>query len=179
MFTRTLWHMPQIKEKHVRCNQSPFVTKQLRQAMMIQTRLLNKYRKYNSAGNLFASKRQINFCVKLLRKFKVFYNNFNIKRVIGKIKFWQTIKPNFKDERISLVDHNHKKRKDNLEGSLIRVLFAAELEFLKTLVPRIPQHTPNVNIESTRKSKQLFYVCEQLLGALIYLHLIVLILIWF
>ena len=34
-----------IKEKHVRCNQPPFISKQLRKAIMTRTRLLNKYRK--------------------------------------------------------------------------------------------------------------------------------------
>ena len=77
---------------------------------MTLTRLLNKYRKDNSAGNLFAHKRQRNLCVKLLRKSKkVFYNNLNVKRITDNRKFWQTIKPNFtdktlKDERITLVD---------------------------------------------------------------------------
>ena len=51
----------------------------------------------------------------------------------------------------------HKKRKDSsLEGSLDRVLFVAELESLKILVPSIPQHTSNVNDECTGKSKQLY-----------------------
>ena len=57
--------------------------------------------------------------------------------------------------------HSHKKRKDNLKGSLDRVLFAAELEFPKILVPRLPQHTSNVNIQYTEKSewsKQLYYL---------------------
>ena len=49
--------------------------------------------------------------------------------------------------------HSHKKRKDNLEGGLDRVLFTAELGFLKILVPRLPQHTSNVNIECTGKSE--------------------------
>ena len=51
------------------------------------------------------------------------------------------------------------KRKDSLEGSLDRVLYVAKLEFLKILVPRLPQHTSNVNIECTGKSewsKQLY-----------------------
>ena len=74
-------HAP-IKEKHVRCNQSPFTSKQLRKAIMTRTRLLNKCRKYNSAENLFAYKRQRNLCVKLLRKSKKdFYNNLNVKRI--------------------------------------------------------------------------------------------------
>ena len=45
--------------------------------------------------------------------------------------------------------HSHKKRKDSLEGSLNRVLLAAELEFPKILVPRLPQHTS----ECTGKSE--------------------------
>ena len=72
--------------------------------------------------------------------------------------------------------HSHKKRKDSLEGSLVRVLFAVKLEFPKILVPRLPQNASNVNIECTRKRKQLDYLCNQLLGALIYIHFIVLIL---
>ena len=48
--------------------------------------------------------------------------------------------------------HIHKKWKDSLEGNLGWVLFAAELKFPKILVPRLPQHTSNVNIEYTGKS---------------------------
>ena len=77
---------------------------------MTRTRLLNKYRKNNSPGNLFTYRRQRNLCGKLLRKSKkVFYNYLNVKRITNNRKFWQTIKPNFtdkilKDERITLVD---------------------------------------------------------------------------
>ena len=49
--------------------------------------------------------------------------------------------------------HSHKKRKDNLEGSLNQVLLAAELEFPKILVPRLPQYTSDVNIECAGKSE--------------------------
>ena len=58
-----------------------------------------------------------------------------------------------------MLYHNHKKWKDSLEGSLDRVLFVAELEFPKILVPRLPQHTSNVNNECAGKSewpKQLY-----------------------
>ena len=51
-----------------------------------------------------------------------------------------------------MSNHSHKKRKDSLEGSLGRVLFAAELEFPKILVQRLPQHISNVNIETAGKS---------------------------
>ena len=49
--------------------------------------------------------------------------------------------------------HSHKKQKDSLEDSLDRILLAAELEFLKILVPKLPQHTSNINIERARKSE--------------------------
>ena len=56
--------------------------------------------------------------------------------------------------------HSHKKRNDSLEGSLDRVLFAAELEFPMILVPRLPQLTSNVNIKFAGKSKQLYSLCD-------------------
>ena len=73
----------------------------------------------------------------------------------------------------------HKKWKDSLEGSLVRLLFAAELELPNILVLSLCQNTSNVNIESNGKSKQVYYLCDQILGALIYLNFIVLVLICF
>ena len=60
--------------------------------------------------------------------------------------------PSFSERNVEL-DHSHKKQKDSLEGSLDRVLLAAELEFPKILVPRLPQHTSDVNIECAGKSE--------------------------
>ena len=54
--------------------------------------------------------------------------------------------------------HSHKKWKDILEGSLDRVLFAAELEFPKILVPMLPQNSSNVNIECAGKNNGILYV---------------------
>ena len=70
--------------------------------------------------------------------------------------------------------YSHNKCKDSLEGSLDRVLLAPELEFPKILVPRLPQNSSNVNIECAGKSKQLYSLCDQLLGALICLNFIIL-----
>ena len=66
-----------------------------------------------------------------------------------------------------MCNHSHEKRKDSLAGSLDPVLFTAEPQFPKILVPRQPQNTSNVNIECAGKSKQLYSLCDQLLGALI------------
>ena len=60
-FLRSPQYSCPYKGKHVKCNQSPLMSKQPRKAIMTRNRLLNKYRKDNSAGNLFAYKRQRNF----------------------------------------------------------------------------------------------------------------------
>ena len=76
-------------------------------------------------------------------------------------------------------NYNQKKGKgkDCLEGSLDRVLFAAELDFQKILVLRLPQNITNVNTECAKKLKQLYSLCDQFLVALIYPHFTILILI--
>ena len=49
--------------------------------------------------------------------------------------------------------NSHKKQKDSLEGSQDQVLLVAEIELPKILVPRLSQHTSDVNIECTGKSE--------------------------
>ena len=80
---------------------------------------------------------------------------------------------------MTVLNQSQKKRKDSMEGSLVRVLFEVELEFPKILITRPPQNASNINIKGTVKGKQLYYLCDNLLGALIYLHFIVLIVICF
>ena len=75
-----------------------------------------------------------------------------------------------------VLHHIHKKWKDSLEGSLVQLSFVTELEFSKILVPRLPQNISNGITESTRTLK-LYYLSNQLLGVLIYLHFTVPILI--
>ena len=50
--------------------------------------------------------------------------------------------------RIKIHENIVFKRKDSVEGgNLDQVVFAAELEFLKILIPRLPQNTSNINTE--------------------------------
>ena len=87
-----------------------------------------------------------------------------------------------KETCLNIFSHGHKKRKDSVEGSMDRLLFATELEFPKILVPRLPQNSSNENIECPAKSKQLdsiYSLRDQLLGAMVYLHFVILILICF
>ena len=75
------FHSP-LKEKYIRCNQSAFMNKELRKAIMTPTRLLDKLRKFNCSENQLTYKRQHNYCVKLIKRPKKgFYNNLNVKKV--------------------------------------------------------------------------------------------------
>ena len=56
------------------------------------------------------------------------------------------------------------------------VLFSAELDITKMLVPRLPQDALDVNVECDGKAKQLYSLCDQPLGAPICLFFIILIL---
>ena len=75
--------------------------------------------------------------------------------------------------------HSHNKLETSLKDSLYRVLFLAKHEFPNILVPRLPPNISNVNIENAGKLKELYTLCDQLLGALICLNFIILILICF
>ena len=102
-------HAP-VKEKYIRYNQGPFMTNDLRKAIMNRPRLLNTFRKKNTDQNKWAYKKQRNLCVKLLKRAKkTFYNTVDVKKVSDNKTFWKTIKANFtektiKDQKITLVE---------------------------------------------------------------------------
>ena len=118
--------------------------KQFRKVIMTRTRLLNEYRKDNSVGNLSANKRQIIFCVKLLRKSnKNFYINLNVKRITDNRKFWQIIKPNrtdktLKDERITYVEGDKVITEEKDVVKIFKGHFEKTVEILKIDRPILP-----------------------------------------
>ena len=72
-----------MKEKYIRHNQAPFMNKGVRKAIMVRTKLLNKFRKENSFINELEYKRQRNFCTTLIKKTKRnFYNNLSVSKII-------------------------------------------------------------------------------------------------
>ena len=65
-------HAP-LKKKSVRANDGAFMTKALRKAIMLRTRLRKMYNKCKTQEKWNAFKKQRNKCVKILRKAKVDY----------------------------------------------------------------------------------------------------------
>ena len=62
-------HAP-FKQKYLRGNDQPFMTKTTRKAIMCHTKLKNIYHKNPSDTNLLKFRKQRNYCVKLLKKTK-------------------------------------------------------------------------------------------------------------
>ena len=102
-------HAP-MKEKYVRANNAPFMTKTLSKAIMTRSRLRNRYLKNPTTNNKAIYNKQRNFCVNLLRRVKKdYYNNLDQNLITDNKKFWKTITPFFSDKnkvdrKITLID---------------------------------------------------------------------------
>ena len=107
-------HAP-IKQKVLRGNHVPYMTKALRKAIMKRSELKTKYLKHRTQDKLLSYKKQKNYCSKLYKKErKKYYDNLNIKNVTDNKIFWKTVKP-FLSDKVTNV------QKINLleEGKLI------------------------------------------------------------
>ena len=72
------------------------MSKALRKAIMVRSKLKNKYNINRTEENWDSYKKQRNFCVNLLRKTKKdYFNDLNIKNITDDKAFWKTIKPYF------------------------------------------------------------------------------------
>ena len=91
-------HAP-YKTKAVRANQKPYMTKQLRKAIMRRSYLENKFYKYKTPADNRAYKKQKNYCNRLYkRERRKFYSNLNLNKITDNKMFWNTIKPLFSDK---------------------------------------------------------------------------------
>ena len=94
-------HLP-LKYKYVRANDSPFMTKELRKAVMLRSRLRNRFNRFKTATAEVAYKRQRNICINLLRKAKSdYYGNLNPCSITDNKKFWKAVKPLFSEKIMS------------------------------------------------------------------------------
>ena len=101
-FTRVLHNHAPIKKKILRFNNSPFMTKTLRKAIMHRSKLKNIYNKKRTNDNWANYKKQRNFCVNLLRKTKTdYFQNLNIRDLSDNRKFWKTITPYFTNKGLN------------------------------------------------------------------------------
>ena len=79
IFLKTLDAIAPIKKKILRFNHNLFITKALRKAIMVRSKLKNKYNKIRTEENWDSYQKQRNFCVNLLRKTeKEYFNDLDI-----------------------------------------------------------------------------------------------------
>ena len=91
-------HCP-IKFRYIRGNDSPFMTKELRKAIMQRSELRNRLNKLNTIEASDNYRKQRNYCTSLLRKTKKsYFKNLNPSDISDK-KFWKIVKPLFSDKR--------------------------------------------------------------------------------
>ena len=98
-FCQYLTSMLQKNQKFIRANNSNFVTKNLRKAILKRSKLRSKYlrERTNEAKSLYNKQR--NLCVSIFRKNKRdYFGNLNNKIVTHNIKFWKTISPLFTEK---------------------------------------------------------------------------------
>ena len=92
-------HAP-TKQKNVRGNNAPFITKELRKAIMDRSRLRNKHLKYPSRENFVNMKKMKNKCNNsICRKSKIKYLKISTEKEISSNKqFWNFVKPFLTDK---------------------------------------------------------------------------------
>ena len=83
----------------MRANDKQFMTRALRKAVMLRSRLRDRYYKDQTIENWNKFRKHRNSCVKLFRREKRnYHNSLDISFVTGNKKFWKTMKPFFSDK---------------------------------------------------------------------------------
>ena len=125
-----------LKFKYIRANNSPFMTKDLRKAIMLRTKLRNKFNKERTASSSLNYKRQRNVCSSLLKKTKrEYYGNLNPAFISDNKKFWKTVKPFFSDkvitsDNIALLENGDISEDDNEVSHIFNNFFSNDVKIL-------------------------------------------------
>ena len=91
-------HAP-YKKKVIRANHKPYVTKQLRKAIMKRSHLENKFHKTKSVESGRDYKRQKNYCNRLYKRERQnYYSQLNLNNITDNKTFWGTVNPLFNNK---------------------------------------------------------------------------------
>ena len=91
-------HVP-LKKKTIRANHKPYVTKQIRKAIMTKTRLANKRYRTNNEEDFRLYKAQRNFVNRECKRAKKnYFNNLDVKCLQDNKMFWKTMGKEFFDK---------------------------------------------------------------------------------
>ena len=125
----TLNRIAPIKTKTLRGNDKPFMTKELRKAIMHRSRLKNIKQRHPSELNIFNYNQQRNRCLSILRATKKrFYDSIDGSQVTDNKKFWKTVRPFFSNkgpdsEKITLIENDELVRDDKEIAKIFNEFF--------------------------------------------------------
>ena len=129
-----------LKKKYLRANHASFVTKELRKAIMLRTRLRNIYLKQRTETTKVAYNQQRNSkCVSILKKSKKsYFESLDVKFVNDNKKVWKRISPLFSNkikskEKITLVENDE--------------IISSDIEVAKTFQNFFSSIVKNLNIQ--------------------------------
>ena len=78
----------------IRANEAPFMTRNLKKAIITRSRLRNTFSKHPTNENKINYGKQRHFCVCLLRKEKKnYFENLDNNNISDSKTFWKTVKP--------------------------------------------------------------------------------------
>ena len=98
-FLNALNSFAAVKKKYLRANHSKFVNKELSKAMMLRTKLRNKFLKQKTTETRSGYNKQRNICASILRKAKrSHFENLDIKNLSDNRKFWGPVKSLFSNK---------------------------------------------------------------------------------
>ena len=128
-----------LKKKYLRANHASFVTKELRKAIMLRTRLRNIYLKQRTETTKVAYNQQRNKCVSILKKSKKsYFESLDVKFVKDNKNFWKRLSPLFSNkikskEKITLVENDE--------------IISSDIEVAKTFQNFFSSIAKNLNIQ--------------------------------
>ena len=94
VFSEVLNYHPPVKQKSVRGNHAPFMTRELNKAIMTKSKVKSYYVKWPSPENFVAYKKAKNKCNLLTRKAnRKFFREATKSGVMSNKTFWETVKP--------------------------------------------------------------------------------------
>ena len=135
IFIDTLNKHAPINEKYIHANHANFITKGLRKAIMLRSRLPNIFlnMEFKKAYN-----KHRNLCVKMVKKAKKeHFQNISLSEITDNKKFWKTVSPLFgnkvkTNQKINLIANN--------------ALVISDVEIAKTFKEYLDEIVPKPNI---------------------------------
>ena len=131
-------HAPE-KKVTVRANHKPYVTKEMRKAIMHRSYLQNKVFKYGLQADKEEFNKHKNYCNRLSkRERKNFYAQLDTNNITDNKKFWKTVGPLFSDkggirDKIILVEKGELISEDLEVAETFNKFFSGTLDDLKLM----------------------------------------------